>query len=100
MSEFENMELITEPVRSSARPLIFDNTKCVGCNICANTCQVDILIPSPEKGKHPIVMYPGECYYCGACVMSCPNDGAIRLQHPLMNRAKFIPAKKGADHEA
>ena len=100
MSAFKNMELIAEPVRSSARPLIFDDAKCVGCNTCANTCQVDILVPSPEKGKHPIVMYPGECYYCGACVMACPNDGVIRLQHPLMNRAKFVPVKKGADHES
>ena len=47
-----------------------------------------------EKGKHPIVMYPGECYYCGACVMVCPNPGAIHLQHPVMNRAKFVPVKE------
>ena len=66
---------------------------CVGCNACVNICQVDILIPSPEKGKHPIVLYPGECYYCGACVMACPHDGAIRLEHPLMNRAKFVPVR-------
>ena len=26
-----------------------------------------------------------------ACVMACPVKGAIRLEHPLMNRAKFIP---------
>ena len=64
-----------------------------GCNACVNICQVDILIPSPEKGKHPIVLYPGECYYCGACVMACPHDGAIRLEHPLMNRAKFVPVR-------
>ena len=50
-------------------------------------------ISSPEKGKHPIVLYPGECYYCGACVMACPHDGAIRLEHPLMNRAKFVPVR-------
>ena len=93
-------ELTAEPVMSSARPLLFDETKCVGCNACANICQVDILIPNPESGKPPIVLYPGECYYCGACVMACPNDGAIRLQHPLMNRAKFVPAKKGTENEA
>ena len=33
------------------------------------------------------------CYYCGACVMACPHDGAIRLEHPLMNRAKFVPVR-------
>lgn len=46
-----------------------------------------------EKGKPPIVMFPGECYYCGACVMVCPKKGALRLQHPVMNRAKFVPVK-------
>ena len=43
-----------------------------------------------EKGKHPIVMYPGECYYCGSCVMACPVKGAIHLRHPLMNQTRFV----------
>ncbi len=81
-------------VPCSARPILFDDSLCVGCNRCADVCQVDIFIPNPEKGKHPIVVYPGECYYCGSCVMACPKEGAIRLQHPLMNRAKFVPVKE------
>jgi NAD-dependent dihydropyrimidine dehydrogenase PreA subunit len=82
---------------SSARPLAFDEAICVGCNVCVETCQVDILLPSPEKGKPPLVMWPGECYYCGSCVMMCPRPGAIKLSHPLMNRAKFVPViKEGA----
>ena len=64
---------------------------CIGCNRCASVCQCDILLPSPVKGEHPIVAYPGECYYCGACVMVCPRKGAIRLEHPLMNQAKYVP---------
>lgn len=76
----------------SARPLVFKEEKCVGCNRCMNVCQVDIMLPNPEKGKPPVVVYPGECYYCGSCVMACPNE-AIILQHPLMNRAKFVPVK-------
>lgn len=86
-------ELSVRLVPCSATPLIFDETKCIGCNACANVCQCDILLPSAGKGAHPIVMYPGECYYCGACVMVCPRPGALRLQHPVMNRAKFIPVK-------
>ena len=89
----KNKILTAEPVPCSTHPILYDETKCVGCNACVNICQVDILIPSPEKGKHPIVLYPGECYYCGACVMACPHDGAIRLEHPLMNRAKFVPVR-------
>ena len=77
-------------VPCSARPLLFDESVCTGCNRCVETCQVDILIPNPEKGKPPVVLYPGECYYCGSCVIECPQTGAVRLQHPLMNRVKFV----------
>ena len=81
------------PIPCSARPIRYDSTLCIGCNRCASVCQCDVLLPSPVKGEHPIVMYPGECYYCGACVMVCPREGAIRLEHPLMNRARFVPVK-------
>lgn len=87
-------ELSAVKVPCSARPIAFDEAKCVGCNRCANICQVDIFIPNPEKGKPPVVLYPGECYYCGSCVMACPRPGAIRLEHPLMNRAKFVPVRR------
>ena len=87
-------EFTAAPVPCSARPIVFDREICVGCGRCAEVCQVDVLVPSAEKGAPPVVMYPGECYYCGSCVMECPNPGAIRLQHPLMNQAKFVPVKK------
>ncbi|MBQ8397507.1 MAG: 4Fe-4S binding protein [Clostridia bacterium] len=87
-------EMFATVVPCSARPLIYDEALCVGCNRCAQVCQVDILLPNPEKGKPPIIAYPGECYYCGCCVMACNIEGAIRLQHPLMNRAKFVPVKQ------
>ena len=88
------IDFTVEPVPCSTMPLKYDDSLCIGCNRCASVCQCDILIPSPDKGKHPIVMYPGECYYCGACVMVCPKPGAIKLSHPLMNRAKFVPVRK------
>ncbi len=87
--------LTASVVPCSAQPLVFDESRCIGCNRCAEVCQVDILLPNPEKGKPPVVMYPGECYYCGSCVMECPRQGAVRLQHPLMNRVKFVEAKSG-----
>ena len=86
-------DFTVEPVFCSTAPLKYDDSLCIGCNRCAEVCQCDILLPSMEKGKHPIVMYPGVCYYCGACVMACPVPGAVKLQHPLMNRAKFVLVK-------
>ena len=70
----------------STHPILYDETKCVGCNACVNICQVDILIPSPEKGMHPIVLYPGECYYCGACVMARPHEPRKVCPRPLPGR--------------
>ena len=80
-------------IPSSARPILFNEELCIGCNQCVQVCQVDILVPNPENGKVPIVAYPGECYYCGCCGMVCPT-GALELRHPLMNQAKFIPKKE------
>ena len=87
-------EFTAVPVPCSTDPVKYDPELCVGCNRCVNICQCDILFPSPEKGGTPVVMYPGECYYCGACVMVCPHPGAIHLSHPLMNQAKFVPVKQ------
>lgn len=69
MSKEREQDWKVSVIPCSATPLIFDESLCVGCNTCANICQCDIMIPNPEKGKHPIVAFPGECYYCGACVM-------------------------------
>lgn len=81
------------PVPASTNPLKYDTRLCIGCNRCADVCQCDILLPSEKAGEHPVVMYPGECYYCGACVMACPKPGALRLVHPLMNQARFVPVR-------
>lgn len=79
------------PERAGAAPIRYREDLCISCNRCVSVCQCDILFPSPQKGQTPVVMYPGECYYCGACVMACPVEGAIELVHPLMNQAKFVP---------
>ena len=86
-----------EPVGASVRPIRFDPDKCIGCHRCVEACQTDILVPLAGKGKPPTVLYPGECWYCGACVMECPVEGAISLRHPLMNQARFRPAAELAE---
>ena len=74
---------------NSLNPIIFDSKLCTGCNRCVEICQVDIFIPNPEISKPPIVLYPGECWYCGCCVMECPNPGAINLNPLLMNNVNW-----------
>ena len=70
---------------ASSNPLEFDACLCNGCNICLEVCQVDILIPNREKGHPPVILYPGECWYCGSCVDACPKSGALNLNTPKMN---------------
>lgn len=79
--------VIPEPAISN--PITFNPDICVGCNKCIEVCQVDILIPNPEDGKPPIVLYPGECWYGGCCVAECPKPGAIKLNLLLMNRVHW-----------
>ncbi len=79
----EKIYAIHEP--AATNPLSFDTEKCNGCNICVDVCQIDVLIPNSEKGKVPIVLYPGECWYCGSCVAMCRQKGAIELNSQAMN---------------
>ncbi|MBQ1390388.1 MAG: 4Fe-4S binding protein, partial [Firmicutes bacterium] len=51
-----------------------------------------------EKGCHPVVSFPDECWYCGCCVMECPT-GAISLHHPLMNQTRWVPKASLLKHE-
>lgn len=94
MKRPEKIEFWAQPVSCSVTPLTFDQTLCIGCGACGDVCQVDVMVPSPQPGKPPVVLYPGECYYCGSCVMACPVKGAIRLRHPLMNQTKFVEIPK------
>ena len=95
MIEVNQMEFKVKPIPSSSQPITYEADLCIGCNRCVQVCQCDVLFPDE---KTPIVMYPGECYYCGACVMVCPVKGAIKLTHPLMNQARFIPIDD--DHQS
>jgi len=70
-------------------PLVFDPEVCNGCNQCVEVCQVDLLAPNPEDGKSPLILFPEECWYGGCCVAVCPLPGAIKLNHPPMNRVHW-----------
>ena len=76
-------------------PIVIDEAKCAGCNKCVNICTMDLILPNPEKGKPPIIMYPEECYREGDCVTECPVKGAITLRHPLMGRVHYKDKETG-----
>ena len=77
------------PEQGISNPIKFNPELCSGCNKCVEICQVDIFIPNPVKHNPPIVAYPGECWYCGCCVMECPYPGAIMLNPLSMNKVHW-----------
>jgi len=77
------------PETGITNPIIFNQNICVGCNRCIDVCQVDLFIPNPLENKPPLVLYPGECWYCGSCVEICPKPDAIKLNPLLMNRVHW-----------
>ena len=71
-------------------PITLDLARCGGCNLCVEACISDVFLPSLQKGKVPQIAFPGECWYCGSCVVAC-NQDAIRLNGLLQNRVHFRP---------
>ena len=83
------MEYAIPNLPTPNRPVIFNPEICSGCNECVDVCQMDVFIPNPESGKPPIILYPDECWYGGTCVATCPAQGAVKLNHPLMQRVRW-----------
>ena len=75
--------------------ILIDESRCTACDSCVDVCRADVLLPHPEKGKPPLVMYPDECWFCGCCVSHCPVEGAIRMEHPLNQRAGWKRKETG-----
>jgi len=73
-------------------PITFNEKTCTGCNHCVDVCLMEILEANPEKGKPPLVKYPDECAYDGACWMQCPQrgQGAITITPPLPMRVSIL----------
>jgi NAD-dependent dihydropyrimidine dehydrogenase PreA subunit len=74
------------------RPVIFNEEACTGCNACVEVCLMEILEANPENGRPPLVKYPDECAYDGACWMQCPQQekGAIKIVPPLAMRVSIL----------
>ena len=97
MSEYLNAYSI--PAQSGpCRIVSFDKDKCVGCNMCVNVCPCDVMMPNPQKGREPIVLFAEECWFCGGCVEECPRD-AITLVAPAKQRLSTVWVRKETGKE-
>ena len=61
------------------RAVAFNSHVCLGCNSCVDVCPTDVLMPNPEPGNPPIVLYPEECWYCAVALKNAPVPGAITM---------------------
>jgi adenylylsulfate reductase subunit B len=71
---------------------VIDKKLCIQCGTCYDMCPQDCF--TWRKGESPIVAYPRECWYCGACVIDCSED-AIHLELPLHMHIVPSPALYG-----
>ncbi len=63
-------------------PPIIDKAVCSCCGTCVDICPMDVYYGSKD-GETPAVTYPEECWHCNACVLDCPEEGAVKLRIPL-----------------
>ena len=75
-------------------PPVIDRKLCSRCGICYEVCPQDVFSFDGREKRAPAVLYPRECWYCGACVVDCPN-GAVSLQLPLPLHIVPSPAQYG-----
>lgn len=62
--------------------VLVDRDKCIGCDICVDSCPMGILAMDEENKAY---MKYNECWYCLPCEVDCPVD-AIRVEIPYLVR--------------
>jgi Na+-translocating ferredoxin:NAD+ oxidoreductase RNF subunit RnfB len=95
--DYQKAYLVSNPVGPGSA-LFFDEELCIGCNICVNSCRSDVMMPNPEAGRPPIVVYPDECWFCGCCVEECPF-GAVTLVPPAKQLVSTVWVRKETGEE-
>ena len=65
-------------------PPVFDSKKCVKCGRCVKDCPGYILELDKvhDETPHVIEAYKRECWHCGNCRISCPQQ-AVSFEFPL-----------------
>jgi adenylylsulfate reductase subunit B len=75
-------------------PPVIDGKLCNFCGTCYDICPQDVFSFDRKRKRAPVVAYPGECWYCGACVVDCPRR-AVSLTLPLPLHIVPSPALYG-----
>ncbi len=75
-----NLKHDPKPASRVSSPFIshLDTDTCVGCNICAERCQMGAVFI--DKGK--AVLDVNQCIGCGLCVSTCPTESMSLVRKP------------------
>lgn len=60
----------SDPTQSRYR-FVVDESKCIGCQICVQSCSNDVL---DSKDGHPIAIHPEKCEGCEVCAALCEQE--------------------------
>ena len=58
-----------------------DLKKCIGCGICVNSCEADVIRIDEATGK-AVIAYQNDCTLCAWCEEDCPQK-AIHISPEL-----------------
>ena len=72
-----------------------DYEMCTACQLCYDRCPEDVFAWDDDD-ERPVVKYPYECWYCGACYIDCEGE-AITLETPVFMR--FVPQPYVYEHK-
>ncbi len=74
--------------------IVFDQTKCIGCENCVNVCPVNYLSLDKEARVTPSSDKNKNCTNCGQCILHCPV-GAIEGVGEFEELATLFSNAKG-----
>ena len=74
-----------------------DGTKCSGCGICVDICNMDVLRLDPSSGK-TYIAYPEDCMTCYECALKCPEQAIEVFFTPEFTPPSIEYLKGGKRH--
>lgn len=72
---------------SPEQELLYDEKKCIGCGLCAETCPNGCHAVGAEPGAHTINR--AACTACGLCAAACPST-ALTLSYARMTPEEIL----------
>lgn len=75
---------ISSWVGKNRRPLLLAGERCIGCNLCARTCPMQL---KPATLKEGTMAHRGDCLKCRLCVAHCPTAALAFPDRPPDSQA-------------